>query len=145
MYWVLALSVSGIESAWKIKVSLLTELKNDFIIIGANADSKSISVSVLCEPSFLTLTSPLIACGRPPKYSITISWLFENNGDSIVKTPDFPFSVCNNAKEESDVASRLIDDGKPSKKYSGSWYISGFTPSASNDWVSVSADGLIDV
>ena len=63
----------------------------------------------------------------------------------MVNTPDFSRSVSSNFREESDVVSRLIVAGKPSKKYSGNWYISGFTPSASNDWVSVSIDGLIEV
>ena len=85
-----------------------------------------------------------MAWGRPPKYSIIISWLFENNGDCTVRTPDLLLSVCNNTNEESDVESILIVDGKASKKYSGNWYISGLRPSASNDWVSVSIDGLID-
>ena len=63
----------------------------------------------------------------------------------MVKIPDLFLLEANRFKEESDITSRPISSGKPSKKYSGNSYISGFAPSASNDCVKVSAEGLIDV
>ena len=114
-------------------MSLLAELNNDFIIIGLKADSKSISVKVLCDPSFFTFTSPRIAWGRPPKYSTIISCVFENKGDWIVNTPDLFLPDANRLNDESEETLRPIVEGNPSKKYSGNSYISGFTPSASND------------
>ena len=63
----------------------------------------------------------------------------------MVKIPDLFLLEANKFKDESDVTSRPMDSGKPSKKYSGNSYISGFAPSASNDCVSVSAEGFIDV